>query len=94
MDFTLGYMDFTLDYMDFTLDYMDFTLDYIEIHASDWSEAQTAQSRESALRGSLSKADQFFISVRNAEIEIQQQQHQRFLSWGHIDLGTFRLYTQ
>ena len=50
MDFTLDYMDFTLNYMDFTLDYMDFTLDYTEIHASDWSEAQ---SRGSALRGSL-----------------------------------------
>ena len=35
-------MDFALDYMDFTLDYMDFTLDYTEIHASDWSEAQSA----------------------------------------------------
>ena len=33
--------------MDFTLDYMDFTLDYTEIHASDWSEAQ---SREIAFR--------------------------------------------
>ena len=53
MDFTLDYMDFTLDYMDFTLDYMDFTLDYTEIHASDRSEAQSAHSRESALRGSL-----------------------------------------
>ena len=50
---TLDYMDFTLDYMDFTMDYMDFTLDYTEIHASDWSEAQSAQSRESARRGSL-----------------------------------------
>ena len=44
-------MDFTLDYMDFTLDYMDFTLDYTEIHASDWSDTQSAQSREIALRG-------------------------------------------
>ena len=50
---TLDYMDFTLDYMDFTLDYMDFTMDYTEIHASDWTEAQSAQSRESALCGSL-----------------------------------------
>ena len=71
-------MDFTLDYMEVTLDYMDFTIDYTEIHASDWSEAQSAQSRESALRGSLLKLDQFLILVRNAEIEIQQQQHQRF----------------
>ena len=39
-------MDFTLDNMHFTLDNMDFTLDYTEIHASDWSEAQ---SREIAL---------------------------------------------
>ena len=39
-------MDFTLDNLHFTLDYMDFTLDYTEIHASDWSEAQ---SREIAL---------------------------------------------
>ena len=46
-------MDVTLDYMDVTLDYMDVTLDYTEIHASDWSEAQSAQSRESALHGSL-----------------------------------------
>ena len=46
-------MDFTLDYMDFTLDYMDFTLDYTEICASDWSEAQSAQSRKIALRGIL-----------------------------------------
>ena len=35
-------------------------------------------------------SDQFLISVRNAEIEIQQQQHQRFrvgdiLTWGHFD---------
>ena len=37
--------------MDFTLDYMDFTLDYTEIRASDWSEAQSAQSREIALHG-------------------------------------------
>ena len=36
--------------MDFTLDYMDFTLDYTEINASDRSEAQSAQSREIALR--------------------------------------------
>ena len=78
--------------MDFTLDYMDFSLDYTEIYASDWSEAQSAQLRKSALRGSLLKSDQFLISVRNAEIEIQQQQ--RFLGWGHFDLGTFRLYTQ
>ena len=46
-------MDFTLDYMDFTLDYMDFTLDYTEICASDWSEAQSALSREIPLRGIL-----------------------------------------
>ena len=46
----MDYMDFTLDYTDFTLDYMNFTLDYTEIHASDWSEAQ---SRESAFRESL-----------------------------------------
>ena len=89
---TLDYIDFTLNYMDFTLDYMDFILDYTEIYASDWSEAQSAQSRKSALRGSLLKSDQFLISVRNAEIEIQQQQ--RFFSCGHFDLGTFRLYTQ
>ena len=54
--------------MDFTLDYMDFTLDYTEIHASDWSEAQSAQSRESALRGSLKMSDHFLILVINAEI--------------------------
>ena len=35
-------------------------------------------------------SDQFLISVRNAEIEIQQQQHQRFsvgdiLTWRHFD---------
>ena len=47
---TLDYMGFTLDYMDFTLNSMDFTLDYTEIPASDWSEAQSAQSREIALR--------------------------------------------
>ena len=39
--------------MDFTLDYMDFTLGYTEIHASDWSEVQSAQSREIAVRGIL-----------------------------------------
>ena len=39
--------------MDFTLDYMEITLDYTESHASDWSEAQSAQSREVALRGIL-----------------------------------------
>ena len=50
---TLENMDFTLDYMDFNLEYMDFTLDYTEIHASDWSEAQSAQPRESAFRGIL-----------------------------------------
>ena len=44
-------MDVALDYMDFTLDYMDFTLGYTEIRVSDWSEAQSAQSREIALRG-------------------------------------------
>ena len=43
-------MDVALDYMDFTLDYMDFTLDYTEFRVSDWSEAQSAQSREIALR--------------------------------------------
>ena len=35
-------------------------------------------------------SDQFLISVRNAKIEIQQQQHQCFsvgdiLTWGHFD---------
>ena len=64
--------------MDFTLDYMDFTLDYTEIHASDWSEAQSAQSRETALRGGLKMSDQYLISVRNVEREIQLQQHERF----------------
>ena len=46
-------MDFTLDYIDFTLDYMDFTLDYTEIQVPDWSEAQSAQSREIALQRCL-----------------------------------------
>ena len=32
---------------------MDFTLDYTEIHASGWTEAQSAQSREIVLRGIL-----------------------------------------
>ena len=41
--------------MEFTLGYMDFTLDYTEIDASDWSEAQSAQSRELALRGILNR---------------------------------------
>ena len=50
---TLDYMDVTLGYMDFTLGNMDFTLDYTEICASDWSEAQSAQSQEIALRGIL-----------------------------------------
>ena len=36
--------------MDFTLDYLDFTLDYTEIRASDWSEAQSAQSRAITFR--------------------------------------------
>ena len=39
--------------MDFTLDYMALTLDFTEIHASDWSEGQLAQSREITLRGIL-----------------------------------------
>ena len=29
--------------MDLTLGYMDFTFDYTEIHASDWSEAQSRE---------------------------------------------------
>ena len=32
---------------------MDFTLDYTKIRASDWSETQSAQAREIALRGIL-----------------------------------------
>ena len=46
-------MDFTLSYIDFTLDYMDVTLDYKEMRASDWSETQSALSREIALHGIL-----------------------------------------
>ena len=48
--FYLGPIRFTLELMDFILDYMDFTLDYTGIHASDWPEAQSVQSREIALR--------------------------------------------
>ena len=48
--FYLRPIRFTFDYIDFILDYMNYTLDYTEIHASNWSEAQSAQSREIALR--------------------------------------------
>ena len=58
-------MDFTLDYMDFILDCMDFTLDYTEIHASDWSEAQ---SREITLRGIMIR-DVCVLSWVNFDLE-------------------------
>ena len=50
---------------------MDFTLDYTEIHASDLSEAQSAQSREIALRRILIRD----VVFRAGEI----------LTWGRFD---------
>ena len=58
--------------MDFTLDYMDFTLDFTEIHASDWSEAQSAQSCTITLRGILIR-DVCVLSLGNFDVGTFQQ---------------------
>ena len=46
---------------------MDFNSDYKEISASDWSEAQSAQSREIAFRGILIR-DVCVLSLGNFDL--------------------------
>ena len=84
-----------MDYMDFTWDYMDFTLDYTEIYASDWlvrsSVSSVMRERSSWEFINVGPIFDFGKKCRNRNTTTTTP---TFLSGGHFDLGTFRLYTQ